>query len=321
MATMTRDTFSETLRNKGMDSFFETFDVHPVQYTLLAEKETIDGAYEIKTSIVDANEPEEREDGAVTPPGSMGEGFPVMMRKRFIGKKLAITKGTKESVALDMVKRFSAEGGKLTSVAQNKMFAKLFDQGFKTAGHAIFNNTVPNAMSDTSGNLCYDGYPLFNLTGNKRSSKGKGTYYNGESSITLSSSTLATAIASFSTRNNYNEADVQIEKTPKYLVTGAGAMEQLAKTILESEWVPESGNNATNIMRGALKLVVLNFITDTDFWAISDGTGLWYNDGGDPTFDSWYDADSGIYYYKYEKEFSCGVKNWRGVYGFNGATS
>jgi hypothetical protein len=318
---LTRDKFSETLRTKGMESFFDKFDTFPIQYKDIVEEETIDGAYEIKTSITDPAKPHEREDGAVTHEASMGEGFPVMMRKRFIGDKLVITKGTKEQVAIDLVKRFSARAGKGAVMAKNDMVCALLNNGFYTAGHACFNNTVPSAMTDTSGNLCYDGYPLFNLTGNKRSSKGGGTYYNGETGVTLTSTTLASAIASMVSRNNYAENDTQIDIVPKFLVTSAGAMAQTAKVILESEWIPESGNNAINIMRQALKLVVLNGITDTDFWCISDGSGIWVNDGGDPTFDSWYDADRGIYYYKYEFEFSCGIRNWRGLYGFNGTTA
>lgn len=318
---LTLDKFAETLRNKGMDSYFANDKVHPVQYTTLAEKTEIKGAYEIKTSIVDAAEPQEREDGETTHRAVMAEGYPVMMRTREISDVLEITEGTKEDVALDLTERFFSNAPKMVAVAKNKKFAQLFNEGFKTAGHACFNNTVPNAMPDTSGNLCYDGKPLFNLTGNKRSSKGGGTYYNGETGVTLTTATLGTAIASFDTRNNYNEADVQIEKTAKYLVTSAGAMEQTAKAILESEWVAEEAGNRKNVLRNALTLVVMNFITDTDFWCLSDGTGLWYNDGGDPAFTKWIDYDRGILYLKYKVNFSCGVRNWRGVYGFNGSTS
>jgi hypothetical protein len=322
MTALTRDTFSETLRTKGMESFFEKYDTFPVQYNMIVEKETIDGAYEIKTSIVDAAIPQEREDGQTTHRANMGEGFPVMMRKRFIGDVLEITKGTKQDVAIDLVKRFSTRASRGAIMAKNTMVANLFNNGFYTAGKPCYNNTVPNAMSDTSGNLVYDGYPFFNLTGNKRSSKGGGTYYNGETGVTLTSTTLASAIASMTTRNNKAENDTDIDLIPDILVTGPGAIAQSAKVILESEWIPETGNNAINIMRQALKLVVLNGITDTDFWAIGcSKSGIWAYDGGDPVFDSWYDADKGIYFYKYELEFSCGVKNWRYWYGFNGTTA
>lgn len=321
---ITRDKFSETLRTKGVETYFEDSDYEhfPEQYKEITRPVKIDGAYEIKNSIIGVEKPQEREDGATTHESDMTEGYQVMRRSRFYDVKISITEGTKESVALDMVTEATNSWKEQYGDVKNEMVANLLNYGFYTAGHAVFDNSVPNAMADPSGKLCYDGKPFFNLTGNTRSSKGGGTYYNGETGVTLNSTNLAGAINSMTTRNCYNERDQKRVLRPKFLVTGPGSISQTAKQILDSELVPENANNAVNVMRGALKHIILDWITDTDFWAISCGkTGIWFYDSGAPKIFTWKDEDKGVYYYKISWGGACGVDQWRTWYGFNGSTS
>lgn len=143
--------------------------------------------------------------------------------------------------------------------------ANIFTYGGYTSGDAIYNNSWGNE-TDSAGNLIYDSYPFFNLTGNARSTKKGGTYYNAISSGTLAPSTFETLWILISSTNAYSEQDRRISNKPDTLLTQTGADELMAKRICESERLPGGELNDKNPYVGLTKAISWGYLTG----------GAWY---------------------------------------------
>lgn len=111
--------------------------------------------------------------------------------------------------------------------------ASVFNRGGDLLGEYIFNGTH-TGQTDSSGDLLYDSKPLFNLTGNTRTTKGGGTYYNSISGLSLSPSTFEQLYNLYTVTIAFNEQDREIENVPDCLLTESGAQAFLAKRILKS---------------------------------------------------------------------------------------
>ena len=80
----------------------------------------------------------------------------------------------------------------------------MFNNGGALSGDWVLNGTHTN-NTDSSGNLMYDSKPLFNLTGNTRSTKSGGTYYNSVASLSLTPANFETVYNLHTATNNRDE--------------------------------------------------------------------------------------------------------------------
>ena len=136
--------------------------------------------------------------------------------------------------------------GKQVRIAKEELAARPFNEGGDLAGDWVFNGTH-TGNSDSSGDLLYDGYPLFNLTGNPRSTKGGGTYYNSVASLSLdSTSDFETLYNLHTATNNRDERDEVIQNKADTLLTKVGSDSFLAKRLLKSGDLPYSQVNDMN---------------------------------------------------------------------------
>lgn len=321
MGALTSD-FVEKLRVKATEWSYEDFDHHASQVAPIVRKWPIEGVYDIKTSAIGVSMPTEQPEGESTDSVKLQEGYSVMRAKKCYSQKTSWSKHCNKANIEAELKDLTKEWNEYFVDLENKLLADLFQNGFKTAGDSIFNNSV-KAMTDSSGDLCYDGKPFFNLDGNDRASKNQttGTYYNGLA-LNLNTTNLEAALALGCVTNAKNERDQVIKMRYDTLVTGP-VLSPSAKRLLESELIPGLNQNDINIHRGALKHVMLDFITDTDFWAIGKAQkGIWFDsDGAEPVFNTWQDPDTGEIFVRAEKWVSIGVYNWRYWVASNGSTS
>jgi hypothetical protein len=93
----------------------------------------------------------------------------------------------------------------------------------------------------------YDNEPLFNLTGNTRSTKGGGTYYNSVAGLTLTPANFETVYNLHTTTNNRDERDNVVKNPADTLLVRPGANRWLADRIVGTErGIPSSQLNDIN---------------------------------------------------------------------------
>lgn len=143
--------------------------------------------------------------------------------------------------------------------------AKIFDRGGYTDGDAIFDGSWGDE-TDANGDLVYDGFPLFNLTGNPRATKGGGTYFNAVTGLALDPDNFETIYNIATATNNRDERDRVIENDVDTLLTRDGADHFTAKRILESELAPNGELNDINVYRNIVKPLKWAYLADNAWY-------------------------------------------------------
>jgi len=134
----------------------------------------------------------------------------------------------------NLLKDLANTWGKQVRICKEEMAARVFNEGGNLLGDFIFNGTH-TGQTDSSGNMMYDSEPLFNLTGNTRSSKGGGTYYNSVAGLTLTAGNFETVYNLHTTTNNRDERDNVVKNPADTLLTLPGSARFLAERILNTE--------------------------------------------------------------------------------------
>lgn len=168
----------------------------------------------------------------------------------------------------NIVKDIAKTWGRMVRVEEEELGSAIFNDGGDLAGSWPFNGTHAGGQTDPSGNLMYDSEPLFNLTGNTRSTKGGGTYYNSVASLALTADNLETVYNLHTTTNNRTERDVRIENPADTLLVQSGAERFKADRILDtSRGLPGTQLNDKN--------VYYNLLTPMDWSYLTDGAGTY----------------------------------------------
>ena len=180
------------------------------------------------------------------------EGFTFMTKYWTYSDGIALSKeAVADTVKLGNVLRDLANlWGKQVRIAKEELGARIFNEGGNLLGDWTLNGSH-TGNTDSSGDLAYDGAPLFNLTGNTRSTKGGGTYYNSVASLSLdSTSDFETLYNLHTATNNRDERDDVIQNPADTLLTKVGSDAFLAKQLLGTKGpnnsLPYSDTNNMN---------------------------------------------------------------------------
>lgn len=165
----------------------------------------------------------------------------------------------------NLLKDYAGTWGKRVREKKEQDGAKPFNRGGYTDGDAIFDGSWGDE-TDVQGNKLYDGYPLFNLTGNPRSTKGGGTYFNAVTGLALDPDNFETIYNLATATNNRGEQDEVIENDVDTLLTRDGADHFQAKRILESELMPNGELNDINVYRNIVKPMKWSYLIDTAWY-------------------------------------------------------
>jgi hypothetical protein len=179
--------------------------------------------------------------------------------------KNAVEDNVKSGEVGRTLKGYAATWGSALRNKKEEYGANILTYGGYTSGDAIYNNTW-GSETDSAGALIYDSKPLFNLTGNTRTTKGGGTYYNAISSGSLSPTTFETLYVLVADTNSYSEQDRRIENKPDTLVTKCGADALMAKRICNSDQLPGGQLNDTNVYKGLCKAIDWGYLTGTGWY-------------------------------------------------------
>ncbi len=165
----------------------------------------------------------------------------------------------------NFLKELAATWQESSIYSKETFTARVFNHGGDLLGDWIFNGTWLD-NTDPSGNLMFDSIPLFNLTGNKRSTKGGGTYYNSVTGLTLTPANFETVYILATATNNTNELDRPTKNKVDTLLTAPGADVLMARRILESEKLPGSQANDLNPYYKLADPMQWDHLTDSAFY-------------------------------------------------------
>ena len=162
----------------------------------------------------------------------------------------------------NLLKDLAGTWGTSVRVEKETFGSSIFNDGGDLLGTWAFNGSH-TGQTDPSGNLLYDSIPLFNLTGNTRSTKGGGTYYNSVASLTLSAANFETIYNLMTNTNNRDERDRRITLRPDTLLTQSGAEAFKADRIINStNGMPGGQLNDLNPYYKKVGIMDWDYLTD-----------------------------------------------------------
>lgn len=324
-----RNSFTEALKKEGYKWYWSAYDEIPTVYQEIFAEEDADAAYVKETSAVGLNDLTEKPESEPIKSDAPHEGYPIYGKVRTFASKVTWSMELYDDAQVqNLFQKTVQSWGDAVPRTKDRYFAKYLNYGGYTAGHDVFNATIPDVLIDPSGDLCYDGKPLFNLTGNARSSIAGGTYYNSTASANLDATTLQTAYTLMTQTNNRDEKDDEIILEPDILVVPP-ALKFKAEELLQYN------NQATTAfllnvnkpaqpttIKGALRVVVWPRLTDTDAWFLGCAKkGLVALTKGAEQIDFYRDNETKAYVATIVVRFGGYVRNWRYWYGANLSTS
>lgn len=203
---------------------------------------------------------------------SPAQGWAALVKYRTFSKGVGFSKNSvednvKNGMLGKTLKGYAATWGSAIRNEKEIWGADYFNEGGYTSGKSRYNESWGNE-TDAGGNLLYDSLPLWNLTGNPRTTKGgTTTYYNAIATGTLSPTTFETLYILVSKTNHYSEMDRIIDNKPDTLLTEDGADAIMATRILNTDRLPGGQLNDTNPYQGMLKnKLAWAYLNDSAFY-------------------------------------------------------
>ena len=279
-----------------------------------------DAAYERFTSAIGLGELLEKPEGEDLQADAPMESYTIICKNRSFGRLVRFSYETVEDAKKidNMVMTTVATWGRMVPITKEKFYAKFFNYGAFTAGYDVFNNTITGVIDDPSGNLIYDGDPLFSTS---HTSRAGATYSNYSSATSLTHANLQTVWQTFHQTNNRDERD-QIVQLSADVILMPPALKFTAQVILETTLIPDSAENDVNVLKAILQPQEWAYLTDTGGWFIGKKkAGIMATDRQDVALDFWQDETSKDYFASIFTRFGGAVTNWRHWYAANISTS
>lgn len=258
------------------DFLFEGYDRSPSMIdTVFEVKSPSQGSYDQRTTAIAAGKLQQKttEDTSVTY-RRPSEAFTAYAVYRDFDDGLSLTRNEVEDFPTqhvrDLVQQHISSWGETLRLTEDDFAVTLFTKGGFTAGHDNFKNVIANLLSQNTDGLAYDGKPFFTRSGNERTSKGGGTYFNAIAGSPLNVTNYATLHDRVFISNAYNERDERIN------TKGMGTVALLyppqlrdeAFRTIESEYLPGTDYNDKNPWAKSCKLV--------EWDALRDNASTWY---------------------------------------------
>lgn len=248
---------------------------------------------------------------------------------------LSLTKNEVEdfptSKVRDLAKETIASWGRTLRTTEDDFAATAFTAGAFTAGFQTFKAIIPNVISQQAGGLAYDGFPLFNLSGNLRSSKGGGTYYNSIAASPLNVANYGTLDNLVFVTNAKDERDERVDtrKMGKVVLWFPPQLRDEAVQTIKSEYLPGGNNNDVNPWFNAAALVEWQALitaagtsSTSSMWGIMVAKqGLTFYRRGKPEVRMFRDEDSGAYKATIRARYGVMPWNFRFLGSANSPTS
>jgi len=193
------------------------------------------------------------------------QGWEFLVKYWTYSDGLSLTKeAVEDTVKLgNLLKELSNTWGKQVRIAKEEMGAVVFNRGGDLTGEWIFNGSH-TGNTDSSGDLLYDSKPLFNLTGNTRSSKGGGTYYNSIAGLDVTPGNFERLYNLATATNNRDERDQVVKNVVDCILVKPGEDYFKAWRIVNTErGFPGQDINDANPYYKMASVINWDYLTDT----------------------------------------------------------
>lgn len=240
----------------------------------------------------------------------------------FYGKYYTYKKGVKfsfqavqDDVKLgDMVKKYAKTWTAREIEAKETLAATPFNRGGDLLGNAVFNGSH-TGNTDPSGNLLFDSIPLFNLSGNLRTTKGGGTYYNAVSGVSITATNFETLYSLATATNNRDEQDIIVSNPIDTALTRPGADAfSMQKILNTTRGLPGGQLNDVNPYYGLIDThIAWDYLTESGAWYLGkrQDEGLQFHERMAAEFDFFVDPRNKTYNASIVTRFGVFLKDWR----------
>lgn len=288
--------FQKLLEPKFRKIFFDTYDEIPEQFSEIYNVTTSKKAKEYDYHVSGTGEWDEKMPGGPIGEEDIDHGQEVTYIHKAYGKMITIERELADDElygVMDKLPKKLARGGRATV---ERLAAAVLNNGFATNG--------------------YDGVPLFSASHPSLHSGTNGN--NLMSASALSDAELKKGLLLM--RQTKTQEGLRMQAKAKKLIVPAD-LEYTAMTILQSTQVAGTPNNDTNVIKGSLKVVVMDYLTDTNAWFLQDPTYSELNFFWrvKPEFKGAENFDNMVAKYRGYLRFSCGYSDYRGLIGNAGA--
>jgi hypothetical protein len=307
----------------GYDYMFEKYDAIDEIWPKYMDEKSIDGAFWQRTSVVNSGSWRKTAESEGYSAEAVQEGYTVYARIFDYTQAASFSYNVvKDHQKIkNLVKEVAAGWGETAKATREEFYARVFNKGGITTGDWIFNGTPESyAITDSSGDLAYDSKPAFNLTGNERSSKGGGTYYNGHA-LSLTPDNLKTILNLMEGTNNRRENDT-IMRIDANVLLYPKQLRFTAKEILNSTLAPYLSTNTDNSLNSILEPIENPYLDDSDAFFIGcKKKGITALKRQEPVIDFFEEKKDRCYWATAEMRIGVMFWNWRFWSGSNFATS
>lgn len=288
--------FQELLEPKFRKIFFDAYDELPEQYSDVFQVKTSKKAREYDFHMAGTGLWDIKNPGQNINEEDMAKGEEVSYVHQAYAKMIQVEREFADDDLYGVVEKLPRQlgiGGRAT---------------VEITAAAILNNAFT-----VNG---YDGVPLF--SDSHPVIKG-GVADNLMTPGALNDTNLKTGITMMRT-NMVTEEGLKMQARAKKLIVPP-ELEFTALTLLQSTGVVGSANNDTNVIRGRLTPVVLDYLTDPDAWFLMDPNiaQLIFFWRVKPEFKQSENFDGMVAKYRGYLRFSVGYSDWRGIIGNAGA--
>lgn len=195
------------------------------------------------------------------------QGWPTLTGFETYSAGIALTKEAVEDTTKggNLLRDLAFTWGKYGTIAKEEYGARTFNKGGDlTPGDYVFDGSH-TGETDSSGSLLYDSKPLFNLTGNTRTTKGGGTYYNSVAGLTVTAGNFETLYNLQTTTNNRDEEDEIVGNPVNTIVCRPGSDKFLFERIIDtSRGLPGGQLNDKNPYFGIVdKIIAWDYLATT----------------------------------------------------------
>ncbi len=166
----------------------------------------------------------------------------------------------------------------------------------------------------------FDTLSLLNATHTNLDGSNTLTYKSNRYATDISESALATVLIQFQRIQDASDNRVMVGRPQKLLTTPENMF--IVDEILKSEGKPYTADNTTNVLRGIITPVILNYAVETgnDRWLVqAEDHDMNFFTRVAPVTDSYDDKSSLAMVNTIAARFTLGVGEWRGVIGSIGA--
>lgn len=253
------------------------------------------------------------------------QGWEFLVKYHTYSDGIALSKEAVEDTMKlgNLLKDLSQSWGKQVRIAKEEMGALVFNNGGDLLGEWVFNGSHTGNTA-AYGDMLYDNKPLFNLTGNTRSSKGGGTYYNSVASLTLTPANFETVYILHTATNNRDERDNVVKNPCDTLLVRPGADRFLADRIIGSErGMPGGQLNDTNPYYKLVSVIDWDYLSSTEaafFVGKKQSLDFQFHERQQPEIRFFRDEDNLGYKASINIRQGVLIKSWR-VWSRGGGTS